>query len=139
MRIPLDRQGQLPLYQQIESYLRQGILSGSLPAETRLPACRKLARDLGVNRTTVENAYSELEADGLVFSRMGSGTYVLPANPLPAISKNISDADWPLWQQSVQDRNIALATQFFIRKWLFLPLLKAGFLRHSSGKRQIAR
>ena len=107
MRIPLDRQGQLPLYQQIESYLRQGILSGSLPAETRLPACRKLARDLGVNRTTVENAYSELEADGLVFSRMGSGTYVLPANLLPAISKNISDADWPLWQQSVQDRNIA--------------------------------
>jgi GntR family transcriptional regulator / MocR family aminotransferase len=107
MRISLDRQSEIPLYQQIESYLRQGILSGSLPAETRLPACRKLAHDLGVNRTTVENAYSELEADGLVFSRMGSGTYVLPANPLPTISKNNSDTDWPLWQQSVQDRNIA--------------------------------
>ncbi len=106
MRIPLDRQSEIPLYQQIESYLRQGILSGSLPADTRLPACRQLARDLGVNRTTVENAYSGLEADGLVFSRMGSGTYILLANPLPAIPKNSFDTPWPLWQQSVQDRNI---------------------------------
>ncbi len=106
MRIPLDRQSEIPLYKQIEAYLRQGIISGGLPADTRLPACRQLAHDLGVNRTTIENAYSELEADGLVFSRMGSGTYVLPANPLPTISKNNSDADWPLWQQSVRDRNI---------------------------------
>jgi len=105
MRIPIDRQSETPLYQQIESYLRQGILSGSLSADTRLPACRQLAHDLGVNRTTVENAYSALEADGLVFSRMGSGTYILPQNLIPAIPRNSLDAPWPLWQQSVQDRN----------------------------------
>ena len=69
MRIPLDRQSGIPLYQQIGAYLRQAILSGNLTADTRLPACRQLAHDLGVNRTTVENAYAELEADGLVFSR----------------------------------------------------------------------
>lgn len=106
MRIPLDRQSAIPLYQQIGTYLRQAILSGNLIADTRLPACRQLARDLGINRTTVENAYAELEADGLVFSRMGSGTYVLPQNPIPTIPKNSADAPWPLWQQSVQDRNI---------------------------------
>ena len=52
MRIPLDRQSAVPLYQQIETYLRQGILSGSLAADTRLPASRQLARDLGVNENT---------------------------------------------------------------------------------------
>ena len=67
MRIPLDRQSQIPLYEQIETYLRQGILSGSLAADTRLPARRQLARDLGVNRITVENAYAELETDGLIY------------------------------------------------------------------------
>ena len=82
MRIPLDRQSAIPLYQQIEIYLRQGILSGGLVADTRLPASRQLARDLGVNRITVENAYAELEIEGLIYSRMGSGTYVLPPNPL---------------------------------------------------------
>jgi len=106
MRIPLDRKSEIPLYHQIEAYLRQGILSGNLPVDTRLPACRQLARELGVTRTTVENAYSELEADGLVFSRMGSGTYVLPQNPLSALPKSGLDTPWPLWQQSVHARNI---------------------------------
>jgi len=106
MRIPINKKSDVPLYHQIESYLRQGILSGSLPPDMRLPACRQLAQDLGVNRTTVENAYAKLEADGLVFSRMGSGTYVLPVNPISAITKNDRSTSWPLWQTSVQDRNI---------------------------------
>ncbi len=106
MRIPLDRQSQIPLYEQIETYLRQGILSGSLAADTRLPASRQLARDLGVNRITVENAYAELETDGLIYSKMGSGTYVLPPSPLLTLSKDGPGTPWPLWQQSVefQDR-----------------------------------
>ena len=103
MRIPIDRQSEVPLYRQIGSYLREGILSGNLQADTRLPACRQLAHDLGVNRITVENAYSELEADGLVSSRMGSGTYVLPQNHFTAIQKNDPEALWPLWQRSLRD------------------------------------
>ena len=106
MRIPLNKKSDVPLYHQIESYLRQGILSGSLPTDMRLPACRQLAKDLGVNRTTVENAYAKLEADGLVYSHMGSGTYVLPITPIPMITKNTRNTQWPLWQESVQDRNI---------------------------------
>jgi GntR family transcriptional regulator / MocR family aminotransferase len=102
MRIPIDRQSPEPLYRQIKNYFRQGILSGGLLPEARLPASRQLARDLGVNRITVENAYSELEADGLVFSRVGSGTYVLPPNPLPPISRSNAEDSWPLWQQSLQ-------------------------------------
>jgi GntR family transcriptional regulator / MocR family aminotransferase len=103
MRIPLDRQSAVPLYHQIESYLRQGIRSGSLAADTRLPASRQLARDLGVNRITVESAYAVLETDGLVYSKMGSGTYVLPPNPLSAFSKDEPGAAWPLWQQSLDE------------------------------------
>jgi GntR family transcriptional regulator/MocR family aminotransferase len=105
MRIPLDRQTDTPLYQQIESYLRQAILSGNLSANTRLPACRQLAHDLGVNRSTVENAYSALEADGLVFSRMGSGTYVLQQDILPNILKNNTKTSLPLWQQNFHTKN----------------------------------
>lgn len=104
MRIPLDRQSAEPLYQQIEAFLRQGILSGSIAPDTRLPATRQLARDLGVNRITVENAYAELKADGLVCSRVGSGTYVLPSSPLLPLPKEGPGAPWPLWQQDLQSR-----------------------------------
>jgi len=101
MRIPLDRQSDIPLYQQIKTHLQQGILSGSLAADTRLPASRQLARDLGVNRITVETAYSELEADGLIYSRIGSGTYVLHPTSLPPHPIDGLEAAWPLWQQNV--------------------------------------
>ncbi len=101
MRIPIDRQSEVPLYKQIKEYLQQGILSGSLAADTRLPASRQLAQNLGVNRITVENAYAELEADGLVFSKLGSGTYVLAPDPLLSLPRNDPDAPWPLWQRSV--------------------------------------
>jgi GntR family transcriptional regulator/MocR family aminotransferase len=104
MRVPLDPQSDVPLYRQIESHLRQGILSGSLTADTRLPASRELARELGVNRITVENAYAGLEADGLVFSRIGSGTYVLPSQTVPLPSDGSRAAPWPLWQQDVLSR-----------------------------------
>jgi GntR family transcriptional regulator / MocR family aminotransferase len=103
MRIPLDRQSTVPLYEQIGDYLRQGILSGSLAPETRLPASRQLARDLGVNRITIENAYAALETDGLVYSKIGSGTYVMPATPLPIIPKRSEETPWPLWQQNLPD------------------------------------
>jgi GntR family transcriptional regulator / MocR family aminotransferase len=103
MRIPLDRQSATPLYQQIKIYLRQGILSGSLAPDTRLPASRQLAQDLGVNRITVENAYAELEMEGLILSRLGSGTYVLAPDALLPIPQNDIDAPWPLWQQSLQE------------------------------------
>ncbi len=105
MRIPLERQSQTPLYQQIESYLRQAILSGGLEPETRLPASRGLARDLGVNRITVETAYAELEADGLVYSQVGSGTYVLPPLSLPSLPVPNPNEPWPLWQQELPPIN----------------------------------
>ena len=102
MRIPLDRQSDIPLYQQIRNHFREGILSGSLAPDSRLPASRKLAQDLGVNRITVETAYSELEADGLTYSRVGSGTYVLHPQTITPRPKDNLEAAWPFWQHNVQ-------------------------------------
>ncbi|MFZ6029681.1 MAG: PLP-dependent aminotransferase family protein [Chloroflexota bacterium] len=102
MRIPIDRNSTTPLYRQIASYLRENILSQTLPPETRLPASRALASDLGVNRLTVETAYAGLEAEGLVFSRAGSGTYV--ASPVqPATARPAASAPpCPGWQQRLR-------------------------------------
>src|SRR3954463_12915137 len=99
MRIPLDRRQPTPLYQQIETFLRQSIMAGTLAPATRLPAARQVAHDLGVSRITVENAYAALEADGLVERRTGSGPYVLLPDSLP-LSGGGGSADWPLWQHN---------------------------------------
>ncbi len=72
----LDRESNEPLYLQIRNQIRKLILAGDLPAGTRLPPERELAARLGVNRTTVANAYDELTADGLVEGHVGRGTIV---------------------------------------------------------------
>src|SRR5580698_2596079 len=68
--------------------LRQGILTGTLPAGARLPPTRALAEELSVARQTVVLAYERLAAEGYVRARIGSGTFVatdLPdAAPPPA-------------------------------------------------------
>src|SRR5436305_5804621 len=74
--ITLDRSSGLPLYRQICQRLREAILSGELPEGTRLPTERALAKELGVNRTTVMNAYNQLASEGLLEGHVGRGTLV---------------------------------------------------------------
>ena len=72
----LERDSRTPLYLQIRNQLREMILDGTLSEGSRLPPERKMAAALGVNRTTVVNAYRELAADGLVEGHVGRGTIV---------------------------------------------------------------
>ncbi|MPY93442.1 MAG: aminotransferase class I/II-fold pyridoxal phosphate-dependent enzyme [Acidimicrobiia bacterium] len=60
----------------IESGIREAIVDGRLPAGARLPSTRALARDLGVARSTVVDAYAQLVAEGWVAAARGSGTRV---------------------------------------------------------------
>jgi 2-aminoadipate transaminase len=74
--VRIERGGGVPLYRQICQQLREAILTGDLPEGARLPTERALARELGVNRTTVMNAYNELASEGLVEGHVGRGTLV---------------------------------------------------------------
>lgn len=56
--------------------LRDAVRSGRLAADTRLPASRVLAADLGIARSTVTECYAELIAEGWLTAQQGSGTRV---------------------------------------------------------------
>jgi GntR family transcriptional regulator / MocR family aminotransferase len=70
----------------LEDALREAVRTGRLAADTRLPASRTLAADLGVARNTVADAYGQLVAEGWLTARQGSGTRVAehPQAPAPA-------------------------------------------------------
>lgn len=74
--IELQRESEIPLYRQLIAQVRSQIESGALQAGTRLPASRKLARQLGISRISVVNAYSELRGGGLLSAHTGRGTFV---------------------------------------------------------------
>ncbi len=76
--ISIDRGTALPVYVQIQRRFSELIRSGQLPEGTLLPPERRLARELGLNRSTVLAAYRGLKAEGLVDAHVGRGTVVLP-------------------------------------------------------------
>ncbi|HEY5975945.1 MAG TPA: PLP-dependent aminotransferase family protein [Geobacteraceae bacterium] len=65
-----------PLYKQLYNQIREQILSGKLPADSRLPSVRDLAVELSASRNTIEGAYQELYAEGYICSKPRSGYFV---------------------------------------------------------------
>lgn len=66
----------VPLYLQLMEQIRHGIETGALKAGDQLPTIRKLAEDLVMNPNTVVRAYRELEHEGVIEVRHGSGAFV---------------------------------------------------------------
>jgi 2-aminoadipate transaminase len=89
MRISLDRSaeraGRVPLSRQIQLHVQRLIGQRLLAPGVKLPATRELARELGVNRTTVALAYDELVAAGWARAHVGQGTFV--ADQVPAATE----------------------------------------------------
>lgn len=69
-----------PLYIKLYRYYKDLITSGVLGAGTRLPSIRRCSAEREVSKTTVENAYIQLAAEGYITSRPGSGFYVNDIN-----------------------------------------------------------
>jgi GntR family transcriptional regulator/MocR family aminotransferase len=74
--VELRRDDGAPLRGQLEAGLRAAIRAGRLTPGARLPASRVLARDLGVSRRLVVEAYEQLRAEGYLEGRTGAGTFV---------------------------------------------------------------
>jgi GntR family transcriptional regulator/MocR family aminotransferase len=79
--VAADRSGPVPLTEQICDQLRAALADGRLSAGERLPSSRALAATLGVSRTVVTTAYTQLFAEGWLEGRHGSGTYVAEGAP----------------------------------------------------------
>ena len=71
--IYIDKTSGIPLYKQIYSSIAADILTGVIASGSRLPSTRRLAQELSVGRNTAEKAYKQLEAEGYITARAGSG------------------------------------------------------------------
>jgi len=101
MDLHVSLEGRKDLSREIYRQLRHSILDGGLHAGDRLPPTRLLARGLGVARNTVALAYEQLWSEGLITSRVGSGTFVSP-DMAAALRK--SESDWSA--SSLKARNV---------------------------------
>ena len=65
-----------PLYLQLVEHLKHSIETGAIRAGEQLPSVRRMAEDLLINPNTVVSAYRDLEREGIVELRHGSGVFV---------------------------------------------------------------
>ena len=78
MFLTIDASDKRPLYQQIVDGIKALIASVDLRAGMTLPSVRQVAGDLGVNLNTIAIAYRQLQDEGFLNVRHGSGAVVSP-------------------------------------------------------------
>lgn len=98
MRLTLDVDSEIPIYQQIRDQVVAAIAAGELTAETPLPSTRQLGADLAINFHTVNKAYDLLRREGFIRVNRKSGAVVRrdPASGPP--DPGVADA----WQERLR-------------------------------------
>ena len=76
-----------PIYEQIKDGMRRLIVSGALPAGSKISSVREMATGLAINPSTIQRAYRELEAEGYICSVPGKGSFVCSNDEAEALRR----------------------------------------------------
>src|SRR5919199_3879158 len=118
MDLQINQKSHLPVHVQLKEQIKHLILTGRFEVGSRLPSIRALAGYLRVNRNTVARVISDLEREGFVESRRGSGVFV--AEP-PVAAEDMK-------RQEVLERvmNLAAARGVPVEELAYALLARAG-------------
>ncbi len=102
MFVSIDKSDDQPIKVQLYKKIKDSILQGIIPSNTKVPSTRALARELQIARSTVVECYEQLSAEGYLYGKEGSGTFVSDglvfkvSNPRTYKEKTIKDK--PLYE-----------------------------------------
>ena len=91
MQIRIDNASNRAVYQQIIDQIKRDIALGHLLKDEKLPTVRQLAGQLAINPNTIAKAYRQLEQEGIIITRPGTGTFVasLDSNLSRAVKRKV--------------------------------------------------
>jgi GntR family transcriptional regulator len=91
MQIRIDNASDRAVYQQIIDQVKRDIACGKVMKEERLPTVRQLAGQLAINPNTIAKAYQQLEREGIIVTRPGTGAFVanLDSNLSNSVKKKL--------------------------------------------------
>jgi GntR family transcriptional regulator len=111
-----------PLYLQLMQQIRHAVENGALRQGDQLPGIRTLAESLVVSPTTVAKAYSELEHEGLLDLRQGSGAFIVVKRRALSQMQRVHDASAQV-RQLISELREAGLTEEAIRRIFEAELL----------------
>ena len=89
----LEQRGESSLYEYVYQQIRDDIVAGRIAAGEHLPSKRAFASHLGISVITIENAYSQLLAEGYICSKPRRGYYACELPEAPVLATAAEDAD----------------------------------------------
>lgn len=89
----LEQRGEVSLYEYVYQQIRDDIVAGRIAAGEHLPSKRAFASHLGISVITIENAYSQLVAEGYICSKPRRGYYACELPDAPVLASAAEDAD----------------------------------------------
>jgi len=91
MQIRIDNASNRPVYRQIIDQIKRDIALGWLIKDEKLPTVRQLAAQLAINPNTIAKAYRQLEQEGIIITKPGSGAFIanLDSNLSRAVRKRL--------------------------------------------------
>lgn len=122
MRLWLNRTGEISLREQLITQVVLGILCHDLAPGQRLPSTRDLSRRFGIHANTASAAYRQLESEGWVELRHGSGVFVCSTRPEAPLSPEMA-IDQMIGDLAARARKMGASDAFLksrLRRWLAL-------------------
>jgi GntR family transcriptional regulator len=120
MRLWLNHTGEVSLREQLTTQIVLAILSRELPPGHRLPSTRELARRFQIHSNTASAAYRQLESEGWVEFRHGSGVFVRSTRPTAAVTPELA-LDQLIAEMAAKARRIGVSESELrtrLRRWL---------------------
>lgn len=111
----LDQSSGIPLYKQIENFIRDEIASGKFDDGSFLPREEKLANKFGVSRNTVRQGIANLVNEGLLKRTPGKGTVLAERTITTKLS------EWHSFRSEMQKKGIKLKNYFIHTGFEYAP------------------
>ena len=89
IHLRLEPHSAMPAYAQLVRQVRSAVLRGVLVPGDRLPSAREVVSLLAINPNTVLKAYTQLEHEGVAFSRAGQGTFIADTAPRSILASTL--------------------------------------------------
>ena len=125
MRLWLNRSAEISLREQLITQVVLGILTREILPGQKLPSTRELARRFGIHPNTASACYRELERDGWLEFRHGSGVFVANTRPPTVLSPEMA-IDQLIGELAARARKIGASDSLLrarLRRWLSLAPL----------------
>lgn len=109
--LSIDKTSSKPYYEQLVLSVKESVIQGVLQPGDQLPSVREAAKQLLMNPNTVSKAYKQLEAEQIIVTVKGKGTFIKQTQDLPKDTYKIQLLKEQLYQLIIESRHLKITNE----------------------------